>query len=225
MYLHHSLLLPLLSFFSALLPFLTHAAPAALYKISSPNLALSKLISPAISAPLLRRATQANGATILRGATPPSIITRPPANGLTSPPIIIRVPLPPPNERRYITVIIRLQAEPLAISQIEYCLVALDDLCERMINNPSTRGPGADIIPAEAYPLKVAPRQAMGAYVQIDQMHPPRPLRWPVLLLAARGLFEGMLAPPPFPRGADFEIWCVLWLFLAFQTSFPGCLF
>ncbi|KAL9054026.1 MAG: hypothetical protein Q9206_003703 [Seirophora lacunosa] len=215
MYLHHSVL-PFLSFFSALLPFLTHAAPAALNTLSSPNFALSNLIFPANSAPLLRRATQANAATILRGATPPSVITRPPANGLRSPPIIIRVPLLPPNERRYITVIIRLQAATLAVSQIEYCLVALDDLCERMINNPSTRGPGADIIPAEAYPLKVAPRQAMGAYVQIDEMHPPRPLRWPVLLLAGRGLFEGMLAPPPFARGADFEIWCVLWLFSFF---------
>ncbi|KAL8648331.1 MAG: hypothetical protein Q9210_005054, partial [Variospora velana] len=118
--------------------------------------------------------------------------------GLKVRPIVIRVPLPPPHQRQHSTVLIEIEPRHLTVPQIEYCLVALDEITVRMIQT--------DIIPTEAYPIRVAPQQAAGAYVEISKGPVEDALTWPTLLLAVRGVFEGMLSPRPLPRQATFEI-------------------
>ncbi|KAL8776751.1 MAG: hypothetical protein Q9213_008150 [Squamulea squamosa] len=103
-----------------------------------------------------------------------------------------KIPLDPrrPNGD-HITIVLEEAAKPLATQQIEYCLVALNNLVSRVLQDPTMGGARA-FIPPSGYPIESRPRQAMGAYIEIEPGEDGA-MRWSTLQLAIWGLWNLMV--------------------------------
>ncbi|KAL8663583.1 MAG: hypothetical protein Q9202_003771 [Teloschistes flavicans] len=122
--------------------------------------------------------------------------------------IRIEVPIPRDPHHRSITVLLHPHTHPLVPYQLEACLTATHNLLANLVRTPGI-GPGT-VLPPEAYPLVVKPRQAMGAYVEIEEGEDGG-MRVETLGLAVRGVWEGLVMRRRFVE-AGWEIWYVVFL-------------
>ncbi|KAL8652961.1 MAG: hypothetical protein Q9226_004042, partial [Calogaya cf. arnoldii] len=127
----------------------------------------------------------------------PEDISNPPAPSVSklrsrANPPPYRVPIDP--NRPYgphITIFLQEAAETLAVAQVEYVLVALNNVISEVVRDPVFGGPEA-VIPENAYPLHAAPRQAMDAYISIEPGEDGG-MRWSTVQLAIWGLWNLMV--------------------------------
>ncbi|KAL8736946.1 MAG: hypothetical protein Q9181_002172 [Wetmoreana brouardii] len=118
-------------------------------------------------------------------------------------PLRIEVPIPRDPARRFITVFLYTAGQLLVPQQIESCLVAVNNVVQNVLNDPTISG--NPVIPAEAYPLTFAPHQAMRAYVEIEEgQHGGMTFR--TLQLAIQGVWN-LLVVGGRSVEATFEIW------------------
>ena len=119
----------------------------------------------------------------------------------------LKVYIPNDPQDRYITVTVRTDTDiHLAPAQIENCIVALNGFVQQWMDRSSQHG--ATVIPESAYPIAMAPAQAQGAFIEIEDEGQDGGMRLETLQLTLRGLF-GLLVIQRRPFEANFEIRCV----------------